>query len=291
MANAKNAPDRNRMGPLRAGGLCSVLATLTVPAMAMTCTLEPGPTHVVTRVEASGSLILDDGREVVLIGALSLISTEQTTIANAAIKTLVEGRPVELAFAGRRLDRYGRLLAHVFTQNGQQRVWVQGHLVETGHARAYGLPGHTACLGELIAHEQQARQRGSALWGQGQFQDRDANDARTLLRYRDTFQSVVGRVENVTKVRGETVLIFSADGLMGFNATIARATPASRTSFKSWNDLKHKTVRVRGWIDQRRGPSITLNDAREVELLDQEPESQLIEPNLPIPIPVIGPAP
>jgi micrococcal nuclease len=291
VTNAYNAPVRTRMSTLRAAGACCVLATPTAPAMATTCALEPGSTQVVTRVEASGALTLDDGREVVLIGALLPASPESSNIQYGALKALVEGQPVELAFAGRRLDRYGRLLAHVFVVLNNHRVWVQGRLVETGHARAYGLPGHTACLDELITREQQARQRPSALWGQPQFQDRDATDTRTLLRYRDTFQTVVGRVETVTKVRGETVLIFSAEGLAGFNVTIARTTPASKTSFQSWNDLKHKTVRVRGWIDQRRGPSITLNDTREIEQLDQELESQSSEPALPLPIPVVAPAP
>lgn len=287
----RNAHHWANMATAIAVGLLWVIGTQPTPAIAMTCTLEPGPTHSVARVEASGALILDDGREVVLIGALLPASPEPSSTQHGALKTLVEGRPVELAFAGRKFDRYGRLLAHVFVQKGQQRVWVQGHLVETGLARAYGLPGHTACLGELITHEQQARQRPSGLWGQPQFQDRDATDTRTLLRYRDTFQTVVGRVESIAKVRGETVLMFSADGLAGFNATIARAPGAERRSFKSWADLKHKTVRVRGWMDQRRGPSITLNDAREIELLDQERESQSSEPTLPLPIPVIEPAP
>jgi micrococcal nuclease len=287
----RNAHNWVNVATAIAVGLLWVIGTQTTSAMAMTCTLEPGPTQVVTRVDASGALILDDGREVVLIGALLPVTTEPTDTANATLKALVEGHRVELAFSGRRLDRYGRLLAQVFVQTGNQRIWVQGHLMENGQARAYALPGHTACLGELIAHEARARQRASALWGQTQFQDRDATDTRTLLRYRDTFQSVVGRVESIAKVRGETVLMFSADGLAGFNATITRATSVGKTSFKSWADLKHKTVRVRGWIDQRRGPSITLSDAREIELLDPARELESSEPPPPLPIPVIAPEP
>jgi micrococcal nuclease len=286
----RNARNWANVATAIAVGLLWVIATQTAPAMAMTCTLEPGPTQVVTRVDTSGALVLDDGREVVLVGALLPATTEPTGVANPTLKALVEGHRVELAFSGRRLDRYGRLLAQVFVQTDSRRIWVQGHLIENGQARAYSLPGHTACLGELIAHEARARQRASALWGQTQFQDRDATDIRTLLRYRDTFQSVVGRVENITKVRGETVLMFSTDGLAGFNATIARAPGGEKSSFKSWADLKHKTVRVRGWIDQRRGPSITLTDAREIELLDPGPTQDSSEPPPSLPIPVVAPA-
>ncbi len=268
-----------------------------VPVATMACTLEPGSTHVVARVEPSGSLILDDGREVVLMGALLATPPQPENGPNPALRALLEGRPVELAFAGRRFDRYGRLLAHVFVRTGEQRLWVQGHLIEAGLARAYALPGHTTCLVELITHEQRARQRASALWGQAHFQDRDVSDARALLRYRDTFQSVVGRVENVVKVRGETVLIFTAEGLSGFNVTIPRPARASTSGLKSWSDLRGKTVRVRGWVDQRRGPAITLNDAREIEVLHEstEPDStgspNESEPEAPRPIPVIEPAP
>src|SRR5437867_3060645 len=63
---------------------------------------------------------------------------EQDTVT--ALRDLVVGRSVELATSGRAKDRYGRLLAHLFLDDNGDRVWVQGRLLSTGHARAYGLP-------------------------------------------------------------------------------------------------------------------------------------------------------
>ncbi len=72
------------------------------------------------------------------------VAAERAAIA--ALDDLVRGQSVELAFSGRRSDRYGRLLAHVFLRRGGERVWVQGELLSSGHARAYGLPGSLACM-------------------------------------------------------------------------------------------------------------------------------------------------
>ena len=84
--------------------------------------------------------------------------------AKAALTGMVMGQTVRLAFSGRRTDRYGRLLAHVFIDHDGERAWVQGELLKSGHARAYGLPQNVACLDELIAAEAQARLSGQGLW-------------------------------------------------------------------------------------------------------------------------------
>ena len=86
--------------------------------------------------------MLDDGTEVVLIGALPPYTIDTSPeveqkwppaeLSRTALEKLVAGKAVELAFGGRRLDRYGRQLAHVFLQVGADRVWVQGDLIRHG---------------------------------------------------------------------------------------------------------------------------------------------------------------
>jgi endonuclease YncB( thermonuclease family) len=200
--------------------MASFMAVVPSLAAAQCGALEPGPTRVVTRVETSTTLRLDDGSEVVLVNvwpptridnaAEDTWRPEQT--ARAALTTLVEGHSVDLAFSGRRMDRYGRHLAQVFVHDGTERIWVQGRVISDGWARAFALPGQLVCLDDLIAAERHARSNARGFWGDGVFQDQSAADARSLVRLRDTFQTVTGRVARVSQVRGETVLQLSPDG-------------------------------------------------------------------------------
>lgn len=81
------------------------------------CKLEPGPTHSVARVLDSETLLLDDGSEVRLIGALAPhlagqdLDGPREREARRLIEEMVAGRDVELKPAGRKHDRYGRHLA------------------------------------------------------------------------------------------------------------------------------------------------------------------------------------
>lgn len=118
-------------------------------------------------------MLLDDNREVRLVGALAPRSPDLTPSAQpwrpeeeatAALRALVLGRSVSLAWSGREADRYGRKLVHLFIERGGERVWVQGELLTGGHARAYGLPGSYACMRELLAYERVARDAGTGLW-------------------------------------------------------------------------------------------------------------------------------
>ena len=78
---------------------------------------------------------------------------------------LVQGKSVSLATSGRAQDRYGRKLAHLFIDKDGERLWVQGEMLSSGNARAYGLPGSYACMRELMTHERAAREAGSGIWG------------------------------------------------------------------------------------------------------------------------------
>lgn len=129
-----------------------------------------GEVAVVAYVLDGDSIRLADGREVRYLGidaperhgpdGRPAPWAEEAKAANAR---LVEGRRVRL-FAGKGepdRDVYGRLLRHVY----RGRLWVNGHLVAMGLARArYGgsIDPRAARLQRL---EADARRRGRGLWG------------------------------------------------------------------------------------------------------------------------------
>ena len=135
----------------------------------------------------------------------SSASTRRTrTLAKAALEKLVDGKRLELRFAGNRADRNGRVLAELFA-NGR---WVERELVRRGLARVHGAADNRMGLAALLAVEDQARQKRHGLWRAKRFAVRDAGDA---ARDAGTWQIVEGTVVDVAHVEGGTFIHFGAD--------------------------------------------------------------------------------
>lgn len=257
------------------------------------CALEPGPTRAVVAVLDGETLKLDDGAELRLIGALSPRAPdtggtdssfwEPETAAKSALEKLVLGRSIELAYLGRRTDRYGRLLAHAFIivlpdsrelEAEPERIWVQAHLLGLGHARAYTLPTNTGCAAQMLAHEAVARAANAGLWGHAAYQVRDANKPRDLARWRSTFQIVEGTVVRVVETRGATLLTFGNDGTGDFVVVLKSSERRDmKGALAAVNELAGKRVRVRGWIERRSGPAIEIHHPAQIEIVGDGPLS------------------
>jgi micrococcal nuclease len=277
----------SRVG-LAAAGALIILACVPLQqangaeAKQETCTLESGRGGLVTRVADSETFVLDDGTEVRLIGALAphapVFADEKTwppeRAATQALEALVLGRNVQLAFAGRRIDRYGRLLAHAFIMRDGERLWVQGELLRHGHARAYGLPGNFTCMTELLAHERIARDDGTGLWANSAYRVRNADRSRDLMRLRNSYQIVEGVVREAADVRGHIYLNFGDNWRNDFTAGIAASVYRDDQAWH--NELKGltgKRVRVRGWIERRNGPFIEVADRGQIEVIGDDPDT------------------
>lgn len=274
-------PTDGRQQGLRRAVAAFVAMAIGLPsaaAQAADCSLEAGPLRAVVKVIDGETLALDDGSEVRLIGALSprgpdsgsdALTWPPERDAMAALEALVLGKSVELGFAGRKTDRYGRQLAHVHLRDGDSRIWLQEHLLRGGHARAYALRNSTACLTLLIAAEQVARDALSGLWSHAAYQIRDAENIRDLLRFRSTYQIVEGRVLKAADVRGQIYLNFGSNHREDFTANIR---PADRKVIEQTGlDLKSlegRRVRIRGWIEWRGGPAIEVHDRSQIDVLD-----------------------
>lgn len=254
------------------------VAALHARVQAAECALEPGPAgRTVVQVIDGETVALDDGSELRLIGALAPRRLEGETDAtlwpperNAkeALEQLVLGKPVELAVAGRRSDRYGRLLAHAYVRNGDHRVWVQLYMLRQGHARAYSLPGSEACMPPLLAAEQEARVARAGIWAHPAYQIRSADQVRELMQARSSYQIVEGRIVEAADVRGQMFLNFGENWREDFTAS---ARPRERRALEEagldLKSLQGRRVRVRGWIDRRSGPAIELHHGSQIEVL------------------------
>ena len=109
-----------------------------------------------TRVVDGDTVVLDDGREVRLVGTqapkLPLGRTNFPTWplaeeAKRALEELVLGQEVALGYGGREMDRHGRVLAHLFLSDDE--TWIQGAMLASGMARVYTFPDNRSMIDEI----------------------------------------------------------------------------------------------------------------------------------------------
>jgi micrococcal nuclease len=277
---------------------CTGLAMAqTVPSadrVAAPCTLEPGGQHTVARILDAETVQLDDGSSVRLIGALAPRAGDAGAAPGTwpaeseAIRTLSElvvGRTVKIAYDGRRRDRYGRHLAHLFLNTADGEIWVQGELLSAGVARAYGVPGNFACAAELLAHENLARTARRGLWGTGFYRPKPARLTALLMSRRSRFEIVEGSVVSASRNASGLYLNFGSDIKTDFTARIGKDVLAAHGEWdKSLSDLAGagKAVTVRGWIERRGGPMIDIRDPSQLGF-DTAPGSNPAVSSLPQP--------
>jgi endonuclease YncB( thermonuclease family) len=260
--------------------------TLCAPARAApdatssaSCALEPGPTRTVTRIIDGETVALDDGREVRLIGALAPRASDANAdpgawpleeAAKTSLADVTLGKRVELAFGPTREDRYGRHLAHLFISENGRRIWVQGEMLQLGLARAYALPGVDACLGALIANESIGRTVEAGIWTSRIYQPQNADKTFALLALRGAFQIVRGRVASLSKTKSAAYLNFGDDWKTDFTVRIPQRLFTAQPQLAA---LEGQLIEVRGWIERRNGPMITITHAAALTILSEDEEA------------------
>lgn len=77
-------------------------------------------------------------------------------------RRLVEGRKVRLEWDVDRRDRYKRLLAYVFLEDG---TFVNGELLRQGYAQLLTIPPNVKYVDRFVALQREARENKRGLWG------------------------------------------------------------------------------------------------------------------------------
>ncbi len=78
-------------------------------------------------------------------------------------KSLLQGKRVRLEFDLDSLDRYGRLLAYVYLENG---LFVNAELVRKGYAQVATFPPNVKYAEYFLKLQRKARNRKLGLWGE-----------------------------------------------------------------------------------------------------------------------------
>ena len=235
--------------------------------------LEAAETEAVVEIVDGDTLVLADGRQVRLVGIQApklplgrpgFKAWPLAEEAKAALAELTLGRAVTLGYGGRRIDRHGRALGHLFDQDGR---WIQGALIDRGMARVYSFADNRALVPELLARERAARAGGRGIWGLRAYAVRDAAAVPAHL---SGFELVEGRVLEAAIVRKRTYLNFGADWRSDFTITIA---PKTRRLFEAEGldplSYRGRRVRVRGWLKSYNGPLIEATHPEQIEVIEE----------------------
>jgi len=267
-------------------GFAGWLGGLCLPALA--CDLSPPEAGTVAAVLDGETLTLTDGRTVRLIGAKAPMPPlgwrgddpwPLVDEAKQALSALASGKAVELRFGGRRQDRHGYFLAHVFVVEGERRLWAHDQLLAKGLARVYSFADNRACVAELLAWEGEARAKRLGVWASYAYRIEPALAVKRLGRLIHSYQLVEGTVVAVGEGGGRLYLNFTSDWCSDFTVSIDRkdlsAFAAAGIDLKA---LAGRRLRARGFLAWRNGPMIEATHPEQIELLPENPVEEKTKP-------------
>jgi endonuclease YncB( thermonuclease family) len=241
----------------------AVFALLVSHAVAQeSCKLTALGTAQVAAVRDGRTLSLADGREVRLAGL------EVADGSRDALQRLIGDRAVRLEVLSAELDRYGRVVAFVFAGDAQQSL--QLVLLEQGQARVAARAGGKACAEALLAAERAARAGSRGLWADPNFALLTPENGARLRAERGHFTIIEGKVLSVRDSGSTIYLNFGTRWTRDFSVIVLRRNQ------RIFNEaglvlkrLEGRRVRVRGVLEQRRGPVIEADAPEQIEIADE----------------------
>lgn len=187
--------------------------------------------------------------------------------ARRALQQLAGGKALKVLPAQGGSDRHGRLPAQIFAQSGDRWDWVQGEMVAMGLAPVEPFADNHRCAARLLGLEAAARKGKRGLWADPANGVREARDVAALGRLIDSFQIVEGKVLSVASTGRHVYLNFGRRWTSDFTAILkAGKVDEFRAAGHDLLGLAGKRVRIRGWLHERGGPMIELEQPMQIEL-------------------------
>jgi endonuclease YncB( thermonuclease family) len=212
------------------------------------------------------TLALEDGRRVRLLGIdtpeIGRDGEPSEPYAREAKELLTRlagpGAPLRLRLDSERFDRYGRLLAHVFGDDGSN---LQARLLDAGYAATLVVPPNEWSLECYAAAQARARESRVGIWGLPDYQPIPAEKLPGSTR---GFRLVTGRVQRIGESRANLWLNLSRH-------MAVRIPKSDLVYFGDFDprSLAGRRLEVRGWVSKRRGElRITVRHPAALTVLD-----------------------
>ena len=240
------------------------------------CRSEPGGTGKVRAITDGRSFTLDDGREIRLAGIEAPLlprpgeagtRAKAGLAARAALESIIAGQNVELRQNDMPADRYGRTTAFVYVNGGALPESVAHEMLARGFARVSAHVGERPCADELLARERAARQAKLGLWGEPYYVIVSAESGAELVAESGHFILAEGKVWSVRESGGTIYVNFGRQWSQALTVTnLKRNERMFAAAGLEPKRLENRSVRVRGWVEERNGPRIEVTRPEQIEI-------------------------
>jgi endonuclease YncB( thermonuclease family) len=224
------------------------------------CKLPGLGTATVASVRDGRTLLLTDGRE------LRLAAIEADDASRAALSTLAAGKGLRLEKLGPEQDRYGRVVAIAYTDDAHESL--QQVMLSQGEARVSARVGDRLCAELLLKAERAARAAKRGLWADPNFAPLPSHDLTRITAVRGQFALIEGKVLSVRESGATIYVNFGRRWAQDFAVAILKR---HRRDFAAANidpkELEGRRIRVRGWVEQRRGPMMEASVPEQIEVV------------------------
>jgi endonuclease YncB( thermonuclease family) len=261
--------------------MAAVVVLPTAPAGAesrpsTSCRSDPGGTGKVRAIVDGRSFTLDDGREIRLAGIEAPLlpgpgeagnRAKAGLAARAALESIIAGQNVELRQHDMPADRYGRTTAFVYVSGGALPGSVAHEMLARGFARVSAHVGERPCADELLARERAARQAKLGLWGEPYYVIVSAESGAELVAESGHFILAEGKVWSVRESGGTIYVNFGRQWSQALTVTILKRNERMfAAAGLEPKRLENRSVRVRGWVEERNGPRIEVTRPEQIEI-------------------------
>jgi micrococcal nuclease len=215
---------------------------------AKTVKIKPGyGFYSVKTVYDGDTVVLEDGRKIRLLGINTPEVQHKDKMADAGgedakawLINKLQHSKVRLEFDFDKTDKYGRTLAHLFSEKKEH---INLSLVKAGLATISIYPPNLLYVNELLAAENKAEQNKLGIWRLPEYA---AIPVSNLTKARHPrWSRLVGKVVAIRNTPKSIDLVFSSQ----FEARIERKW---QSLFPDVNSYLGKTVELRGWVNRSR---------------------------------------
>jgi endonuclease YncB( thermonuclease family) len=202
------------------------------------------------------TVVLEDGHKIRFLGINTPEIQHRDKPADAGgdeakrwLTDKLKNTKVRLEVGVEETDKYGRTLAHLFTE---QKEHINLQLVAAGLASVSIYPPELLYVDELVKAQDQAEQAKLGIWGRPEYAAIPVNSLTEAGH--PGWIRLVGKVVSIRNTRKSVYLEFSpvlsaAEG----DAFEARIESKWLDLFPDVNGYLGKTIEVRGWLNKRAG--------------------------------------
>ncbi|MDP3589905.1 MAG: thermonuclease family protein [Methylobacter sp.] len=194
------------------------------------------------------TVVLEDGRKIRFLGINTPEIQHRDKQADAGgdeakrwLTDKLKNTKVRLEVGVEKTDKYGRTLAHLFTEKKEH---VNLQLVEAGLAAVSIYPPDLHYVTELVKAQSQAEQAKLGIWGRPEYAAIPVGNLTEAGH--SGWTRLVGKVVNIRTTRKSIYLEFSP----GFEARIESQWA---DLFPDVNGYLGKTIEMRGWLNKSKG--------------------------------------